>query len=170
MGSIANAYLYTNHTYQVYMSQTLCNLLIHGVFHKKGTAPNIRKDDQQRLHSFIQQTCKTHQCPCLIVNGPGDHLHFLVVLSPNMALSHLVGEIKRTSTLFLKECDATYYCRFQWQSGYGGFTVSERLRDAVYNYIAHQEEHHKRNSVQDEFELLLKNAGVIRYESRYYWQ
>jgi len=87
-----------------------------------------------------------------------------------MALSHLVGEMKRTSTLFLKQCDATYYHRFQWQSGYGGFSVSEKLRDAVYQYIAQQEEHHKRHSVQDEFELLLRNAGVTRYEGQYYWQ
>ena len=87
-----------------------------------------------------------------------------------MALSHLVGEIKRTSTLFLKQCDATYYHHFQWQSGYGGFSVSEKLRDAVYQYIAHQEEHHKRHTVQDEFEVLLKNAGITRYEGQYYWQ
>ena len=152
------------------MSQTLCNLLIHGVFHKKRTAPDIRRDDQTRLNSFIQRTCEAHKCPCLIANGPGDHIHFLIVVSPEMALSHLVGEMKRTSTLFLKQCDATYYHRFQWQSGYGGFSVSEKLRDAVYQYIAQQEEHHKRYSVQDEFELLLRNAGVTRYEGQYYWQ
>ncbi len=152
------------------MSQTLCNLLIHGVFHKKRTAPDIRRDDQTRLNSFIQRTCEAHKCPCLIANGPGDHIHFLIVVSPEMALSHLVGEMKRTSTLFLKQCDATYYHRFQWQSGYGGFSVSEKLRDAVYQYIAQQEEHHKRHSVQDEFELLLRNAGVTRYEDQYYWQ
>ena len=152
------------------MSQTLCNLLIHGVFHKKRTAPDIRRDDQTRLNSFIQRTCEAHKCPCLIANGPGDHIHFLIVVSPEMALSHLVGEMKRTSTLFLKQCDATYYHRFQWQSGYGGFSVSEKLRDAVYQYIAQQEEHHKRHSVQDEVELLLRNAGVTRYEGQYYWQ
>ena len=152
------------------MSQTLCNLLIHGVFHKKRTAPDIRRDDQTRLNSFIQRTCEAHKCPCLIANGPGDHIHFLIVVSPEMALSHLVGEMKRTSTLFLKQCDVTYYHRFQWQSGYGGFSVSEKLRDAVYQYIAQQEEHHKRHSVQDEFELLLRNAGVTRYEGQYYWQ
>ena len=28
------------------MSQTLCSLLIHCAFHKKGSALNIRKDDQ----------------------------------------------------------------------------------------------------------------------------
>jgi len=152
------------------MSQTLCNLLIHGVFHKKRTAPDIRREDQTRLNSFIKRTCEAHKCPCLIANGPGDHIHFLIVVSPEMALSHLVGEIKRTSTLFLKQCDATYYHHFQWQSGYGGFSVSEKLRDAVYQYTAHQEEHHKRHTVQDEFEVLLKNAGITRYEGQYYWQ
>ena len=151
------------------MSQTLCNLLIHGVFHKKASAPSIRRSDQIRLNTFIHKTCEAHKFPCLIVNGPGDHLHFLIVLSPEMALSHLVGEIKRTSTMFLKECDAAYYHYFQWQSGYGGFTVSERLRDAVYEYIAHQEEHHTKRSMQDEFELLLKHAGVTCYEGKYYW-
>ncbi len=160
-------YLITSMTY---MPQTLCSLLIHGVFHKKTSAPCIRREDQKRLNAFVQKTCETYQCPCLIVNGPGDHLHFLVLLSQEVTLSHLIKEIKRTSTLFLKECDGVYYHHFHWQSGYGGFSVSEKLKNVVYEYILRQEEHHKKRSMYDEFEMLLKNAGITQYENRYYWQ
>ena len=157
-------------TSMTYMPQTLCSLLIHGVFHKKTSAPCIRREDQKRLNAFVQKTCETYQCPCLIVNGPGDHLHFLVLLSQEVTLSHLIKEIKRTSTLFLKECDGAYYHHFHWQSGYGGFSVSEKLKNVVYEYILRQEEHHKKRSMYDEFEMLLKNAGITQYENRYYWQ
>ena len=152
------------------MSQTLCSLLIHCAFHKKASAPNIRKDDQIRLNAFIQKTCEAYKCRCLIAHGPGDHMHCLVILSPETTLSELIKEIKRTSTLFLKECDAVYYHHFQWQAGYGGFSVSEKLKDVVYQYIVHQEEHHQRYSAHDEFEMLIKNAGVTRYKHKYYWQ
>ena len=152
------------------MSQTLCSLLVHCVFHKKVSAPSIRKDDQIRLNSFVQKACEAYKCRCLIAHGPGDHIHCLVVLSPETSLSTFIKEIKRTSTLFLKERDAVYYHHFQWQAGYGGFSVSEKLKDVVYRYIAQQEEHHQRYSAHDEFEMLMKNACITRYEHKYYWQ
>ena len=115
---------------------------------------------------------KTAECFCTedLRDGPGDHLHFLVLLSQEVTLSHLIKEIKRTSTLFLKECDGAYYHHFHWQSGYGGFSVSEKLKNVVYEYILRQEEHHKKRFMYDEFEMLLKNAGITQYENRYYWQ
>lgn len=128
------------------MAQTLCRLLIHCVFHKKASAPVIRDEEQHRLNLFIQKTCSTYNCPCLTVNGPGDHLHLLIALSPEVSLSSFIKEIKRLSTRFLKECDMPYYHDFYWQAGYAGFSVSDKFRDAVavFRYIANQKEQHRR--------------------------
>lgn len=41
--------------------------------------------------------------------------------------------------------------QFQWQAGYGIFSVNESNALDVKRYIAGQEEHHKKMTFQDEF-------------------
>ena len=45
---------------------------------------------------------------------------------------------------------------FNWQTGYGAFSVSQSSVNAVINYIEHQEEHHKKQTFKEELILLLK--------------
>jgi phage terminase large subunit-like protein len=55
--------------------------------------------------------------------------------------------------------------RFEWQQGYGAFSMSPgKLREAK-NYIAYQEEHHKSRTHEEEFLMLLDGAG-IKYDPR----
>jgi hypothetical protein len=58
--------------------------------------------------------------------------------------------------------------RFAWQSGYGAFTVSGSRSDDVRNYIASQQERHRRISFQEEFLTLLKKHG-LEYDARDLW-
>ena len=40
---------------------------------------------------------------------------------------------------------------FTWQRGYAGFCVSHSNLDSVYQYIANQEERHRRLSFEEEY-------------------
>jgi putative transposase len=57
---------------------------------------------------------------------------------------------------------------FAWQTGYGVFSVSESNVAAVTQYIAEQEEHHRKHSFQEEFVAFLKKNNVT-YDERYIW-
>ncbi len=57
---------------------------------------------------------------------------------------------------------------FRWQSGYGAFSISPSHIDAVVGYIQNQEEHHKRESFQNEFRRLCRKYG-IEIDERYVW-
>ena len=57
---------------------------------------------------------------------------------------------------------------FQWQDGYGAFTVSVSMLETVRHYIANQEEHHRQKTFQEEYVELLKRNGV-EYDERYLW-
>ena len=57
---------------------------------------------------------------------------------------------------------------FQWQAGYGAFSVSQSQSAALERYIARQEVHHRRVSFQDEFRTLL-DRHQIAYDERYLW-
>ena len=50
--------------------------------------------------------------------------------------------------------------KFEWQGGYGCFSVSRSNTARVYEYINRQEEHHRKRSFDEEFRLLLERHGV----------
>ena len=47
---------------------------------------------------------------------------------------------------------------FQWQDGYGAFSVSPSQLDKVTAYIRNQREHHKKVTFEQEFLALLKKG------------
>ena len=57
---------------------------------------------------------------------------------------------------------------FAWQEGYGAFSVSPDRRAAVGRYIERQEEHHRRETFQEEYLRLLEESGTP-YDERYLW-
>lgn len=151
------------------MSQSLHNNLIHCVFHKHSSAVQILQDDLLRLNTCVMSICNEMHCPCLIANGPGDHIHILFALSSQVTLANLIKEVKRMSCQYLKTLRTNYYKHFRWQNGYGAFSVSGKHKDLVFQYIATQEEHHKKHSFKEEFETLVQNANITTYDPHYYW-
>ncbi len=103
----------------------------------------------------------------ILINGVEDHVHILCVMSKNIALTKFVEEIKRHSSRRIKTKDS-YYARFAWQGGYGGFSVSPSLQIKTKLYIENQETHHKKMSFKEEYLLFLKEYGV-EYNEKYLW-
>ena len=80
-------------------------------------------------------------------------------------MSDFVRAIKAKSSKWLKTLDV-YYESFQWQEGYGAFSVSPSLMGRTKKYIFGQAEHHKMKSFHDEYCETL-NAYGIEYDGRY---
>jgi REP element-mobilizing transposase RayT len=104
----------------------------------------------------------------VIINGPADHVHLLVALSPKIAMSDFMRTLKANSSRWVYETFPGK-SHFAWQTGYGAFSVSESNRIEVEKYIAKQEEHHHKLTFTDEFIALLKKHG-IDYDERYIWE
>jgi len=98
-----------------------------------------------------------------IIGGVDDHVHLLASLRPVHCIADVLRDMKKDSTLWVKE---NFDRRFLWQEGYAAFTVSPSAIDSVRNYIANQEEHHRKYSFVDELKELLARAG-IEYEEKY---
>jgi hypothetical protein len=73
--------------------------------------------------------------------------------------------LKKDSSKFVKTLDAKL-APFHWQDGYGLFGVSPSHREAVNSYILSQEEHHKKETFQEELLRILKKHGAD-YGERY---
>jgi REP element-mobilizing transposase RayT len=89
-------------------------------------------------------------------------------LGKQVDVSDLVKELKRQSSITIKTLGNELH-DFYWQEGYGAFSVSPGHVDKLLDYIADQEEHHKKESFQDEFRRLLTLYG-LKWDERYVWQ
>ena len=150
------------------MPQSLAQIYLHIVFSTKYRQPLLKDPDLRKsMHAYVAGICKNLGCPALIVGGVADHLHALVRLSRKITVSDLHREIKRDSSKAIKSESPTLR-HFQWQAGYGAFSVSPSHVDALKIYIANQEEHHRTETYQDEFRRLCRIYGVD-IDERYVW-
>ena len=101
----------------------------------------------------------------IAINGIPDHIHILIGLKPNKALSDLVRDIKANSSRFINE-NKWINGKFEWQAGFGSFSYSHSQITNVINYIQNQEEHHKKKTFKEEYVDFLK-AFDIDYNNQY---
>lgn len=146
------------------MSQSLTKIYIHLIFHVKTTSALIRKNDLLRVHQYIGQLVNTTGCNVMRVGGIEDHVHILFALNKNVTIAHVVEEIKRNSSRWIKTID-NHYKLFAWQGGYAAFSVSQSMVEQTLAYISQQEEHHKKISFQEEYTRFLRLYHV-NYDER----
>ena len=150
------------------MPQSLSNLIIHLVYSTKIRKPFLRDDSvRDEMHRQLGGTSKTLGCPPLLVGGVEDHVHILARQARTITVADWVKELKRVTSLWIKEKHPDLQ-DFQWQAGYGAFSVSQSNADQVVKYIQEQKEHHKRFDFQTEYRGLLERHG-IEYDERYVW-
>ena len=147
------------------MPQSLSKIYIHLIFHIKTTSPEIRDGEIERVHSYIGQLVNTTGFYVIQVGGIGDHVHILFLLSKNVSISHVVEEVKRNSSRWIKSI-APHYEKFEWQGGYAAFSVSRSVVDKTLQYINNQREHHAKRSFRDEYIDFLKLYD-IDYDEKY---
>jgi REP element-mobilizing transposase RayT len=82
-----------------------------------------------------------------------DHIHLLVRLHPATSVSALVKDVKGASSHFVRSV-LSPGAPFQWQTGYGAFSVGVRDIPRTRDYIQHQERHHRGGSVIAAMEAL----------------
>ena len=147
------------------MSQSLSKVYLHLIFHIKSNSPTIRREDQSRVFAYLGELINAAGCINIYVNGIDDHVHALCLLGRECTVSHLLEEIKRNSSRWIKSIDR-YYGNFAWQGGYAAYSVSQSVVETTLQYIKNQEEHHRKVSFRDEYLKFLQLYG-IEYDERY---
>ena len=149
------------------MPQSLSKVIIHLVFSTKERTEWIDTTIQPKLHAYLATTARDQGWECYRVGGVEDHVHLALRQPRTGTLSDFVGHIKRTSTVWLQKQDNRFQ-EFHWQNGYGAFSVSASQLDALIGYIQNQREHHRKQTFQEEFRVLLGKYG-IEYDESYVW-
>ena len=150
------------------MPQSLSAVYIHLVFSTKDRRPLLcDKATRDALHAYLGGISKQLDCAPIQIGGMEDHVHILARFGRTVTQAEWVKELKRVSNAWLKErgCD---YADFEWQGGYADFSVSQSNLEPVKQYIAGQEEHHRKVGFQDELRTLLKRHE-IEWDEKYVW-
>ena len=151
------------------MSQSLSAVYLHLVFSTKERQTFLKdKTLRSELHHYLGGIAREQDCRPVQIGGMEDHVHLLCRLGRTRNQADLVKELKRASTLWIKDRGPTICRDFAWQSGYAAFSVSVSNLEAVKDYIIRQEEHHQRLGFKEELVVLLKKHGLERDE-RYLW-
>jgi putative transposase len=141
----------------------VCNLM-HCTFSTKDRYPWISEELEQRLWPYIGGIARENQMKALAIGGIYDHLHALLSLPSTMSFAKAVQVIKGGSSKWVHE--ELRIKKFEWQAGYGAFSVSQSQLKKTIAYINHQKEHHKKKTFKEEF-LQLLDKHRIDYDPRY---
>jgi REP-associated tyrosine transposase len=135
------------------------NLLMHVIFSTHKREALIDAELGARLFPYMGGITRELDGCALAINGVADHVHCLVKLPATISVADFVGKLKANSSRWVNETFARRG-RFSWQTGYAAFSVSKSAVDDVSNYIARQEEHHRRQSYEEEYLAFIQRHGL----------
>lgn len=148
------------------MPSTHLSLHYHLIFSTKDRRAQLQPEWRGRLHAYLGGIVNELNGVPEAVGGVADHVHLLIGLRATHCLADVLRQLKSSSSKWVHE--EMQKPLFAWQDGYGAFTVSASRIEAVKQYIAKQEEHHRRKTFQEEYLEFLKESG-IEYEEKYLW-
>jgi len=138
---------------------TFTKLTYHIVFGTRYRQNAIHDEFVERLYEYIGGIIRTNKGHLIEIGGVADHLHILVNFSPARAVSDSIRDIKANSSKWVNET-LDPGDRFEWQKGYGAFTVSYSHTESVQQYIRNQKEHHRTKSFEEEYIAFLERHNI----------
>ena len=85
------------------MANTYTQLYVHIVFSVKNRQALIPKRHKSELHKYITGIITNKGQKLIQINAMWDHIHILIGMNANVALSALVKDIKVNSTRFINQ-------------------------------------------------------------------
>ncbi|MGE5419238.1 MAG: IS200/IS605 family transposase [Chloroflexota bacterium] len=140
--------------------------LYHLVIRTKNSHPTINQKNTDQLYGYITGIIKNKDCHLYRINGIENHIHILTDIHPSIAPADFVKELKVSTSIWMK--NSGLFQKFQgWSEGYGSFTCSFKDLDRLIEYIKNQQEHHRKETFEEEYRLLIQDSGM-KIDERYF--
>ena len=147
------------------MANTYSRLHVHIIFAVKGRANPIAEKWREDLYKYISGIIMNKHQKLMIINGMTDHIHILMGFNPDSVISDIVRDIKSNSSRWIND-NRFVHGKFEWQNGFGAFSVGYSNITMVANYIQNQQQHHRNKTFRDEFIEMLDKYH-ISYKPEY---
>ncbi len=132
--------------------------LIHCVWTTKNREPLLASDLRERLWPYLGGIAKENKIKPLAIGGAADHVHMLVSLPATLSIAKAIQLLKGNSSKWIHETFPKLRS-FEWQQGYGAFSIGVSAIDATVAYIRGQAAHHHARSFREEFRTMLSRHG-----------
>jgi putative transposase len=116
------------------MANTYSQSYFHLVFAPKNHDALIMREWKNELEKYITAVIQNHKHKLLAIGSVPDHIHILIGYNLNHLIPDLVEEIKTSTNKWIRDNRLSKF-RFEWQVGYGSFTISHSQIDPVVKYI-----------------------------------
>lgn len=143
---------------------TFTSCYMHCVWSTKERRRLINPGLQERLWPYLGGIARANKMSAIEVGGVEDHVHILLSLPSTLAISKAVQLLKGNSSKWIHESFPEHRA-FEWQEGYGAFSIGVSGVEATVDYIRRQEEHHRKRTFRDELADFLKKHGMT-YEDK----
>jgi REP element-mobilizing transposase RayT len=149
----------------MFMANTYTQIYVQVVFAVSGRQSLLNTEHKEELHKYLTGIVTNQGQKLISINSMPDHVHILLGLKPDTALSALVREIKASSSKFING-RGRVSGKFGWQEGFGAFSYGHSQLETIIRYIQNQEQHHRRRSFKDEYLALLEKFD-IEFDRKY---
>jgi REP element-mobilizing transposase RayT len=134
---------------------------IHCVWGTKNRVHFLNKENKWVIIDHIRSNAKEKGVFIDTINGDKQHLHALISLTAIQSAAEVMHLIKGESSFWINK-NKIVKGDFHWADKYYAVSVSDSNVDAVRNYIKNQEEHHRRETWEEECDEFVKNFGFER--------
>lgn len=150
------------------MPNSYSQIYIQIVFAVKGRECFIKESFREELQKYIAGIVSNKKQKLYAIYCMPDHVHLFVSMTPALALSDFVRDVKANSSSFIKE-KKWVNSKFNWQEGYGAFSYHKNEAKDVVSYILNQPEHHKKMTFKTEYIDFLEKFE-IEYDEKYLFE
>tara|TARA_R100001015_G_C4591488_1_gene146964 strand:+ start:166 stop:561 length:396 start_codon:yes stop_codon:yes gene_type:complete len=122
---------------------------------KKDSRKVLLKSFRYKLFKHMKKYAEERGILLDIINGVEDHVHCLLRLKTTQCVADIIREIKGESSFWVNR-KIILDTKFEWQKGYGVFSVSPDDINRIRKYIYNQELHHQGQTYNQEVNNLIK--------------
>ncbi len=124
-------------------------LFYHFVWTTKNREPLLTPDIEPNVYRFLHAEANKMYVPLFVIGGTMDHVHVLTAVRPAVSPADFMKQLKGSSSRFVS---LEFKRPFEWQEGYGVFSVSEQDVPQVIAYVERQKQHHAEDTLVEEWE------------------
>jgi putative transposase len=128
---------------------------VHCVWSTYKRIPYLKDDIRDDVIQHIRNNAKLKGIYIDHINGHFEHLHALISLGGSQTVSEIMHKIKGESSFWINKNKLTRL-KFGWQDDFYGVSIGMSQIDNLRIYIRNQEQHHKKGTLQEELDLLIK--------------
>ena len=125
------------------------DLKYHIVFCTKYRYRILTGEVAERTRALIREVCAANYVQLISGSMSPDHVHLLLSVPPNLAISKLLQYIKGKSSRKLQmefaHLKKRHWGQHLWARGYFAVTVGNVNQEDIQKYIEEQELHHKKD-------------------------